>query len=131
MKTGKGMKEGSMSTEIFKALPFATKLDYIKAFRNYFSDLKRAPCAEWRVAEFMSVPKENPVGKVSHLRWVGKTEVSQKWYLGTVMALIRPNIVGGNILSYGFRKGCTINEVFGAVLELLRSGDVWDAWKKD
>ena len=59
------------------------------------------------------------------LRWVGKTEVLQKLYIGSLMSMVSPKIVGGEAKSYGFRKGCSVNEVGGAIRELLRGMDTW------
>ena len=78
----------------------------------------------------MPVKKEAVVEELKRLRWVGKTRVAHKWYPGTLKTLVRPDIIGGRILSHGFRSWCTVNEVLGIIMEPLRSKDVWGCKKE-
>ena len=113
VQLGKGAKKGQLTTEILKAIPFKTKMRIIQEFRNYANDPSQAPAEDWRVVEFILVIKNILAHRLTDLRWVSNTEVLQKWYLGSLMRLVRPKIGGGEVKSYGFRKGCSVNEVRG------------------
>ena len=78
MRLGTGVKRGQLPVEVLKAVPFSVKLEIEVVFREYAEDLSIVPEVKRRTTEFISVPKELPVERLVHLRWVGKSEVLQQ-----------------------------------------------------
>ena len=91
----------------------------------YYNDLTKEPPQNWNQLEYFGIPKQNKTTDLDTMRWIGKTEVGQKWHSKTKTKITQKGFRTHNTLAYGLKKGCSTDDLVGLVRELLVKEYSW------
>ena len=76
--------------------------------------------------EYFGLPKGEKSKTLETLRWIGKSEVGQKWYAKAALPNFLEETTMHQTLAYGFKKGCTTDDVVGLYREIIKAHTDWE-----
>lgn len=102
--------------EMWQALPLLLVFCIWDLFCLRLSGNEVEPGTHWKMIDLVGIGKVKRPATLLDFRWIAKTPTFQKWYLSSVMSLIKKTAPMSRAHIYGFRTGCST----ALVTELLR-----------
>lgn len=95
--------------------------DHYQRLCRYWGDLRAQPPESWKHIELCGIPTNPTTDRWSDFRWIGKSEtllkIFQRWLVPSLEQQLRPTMV----MSIGFNKGRTADEISGCIREMVIS----------
>ena len=111
--------------EIYLALPYDVVYRIWQAFKDRYSNSSSIDPVTWNVIEFCCLQKTSEPICFDDFRYLGKLDCFAKWYMRSLMPLLRSSLRPSSVATFGFKTGFNCDDVISILMETIAVAHQW------